>query len=125
MVVETLGRLQTASLQTLTNGLCETTAIDIYLISPHPSTVSTNVKASYHPLSVLSSGMGDAMRTPPPSLHTSFLLPWGGREKKEQERESEREGELDGERKRSKKKASGVVKEHTRLSVFTCLPDEV
>lgn len=40
-VVETPGQLQTASLQTLTNGLCETTAIDIYLTSPHPSTVST------------------------------------------------------------------------------------
>ena len=41
VVVETPGRLQTASLQTLSNGLCETTAIDIYLISPQPSTVST------------------------------------------------------------------------------------
>lgn len=45
MVVQTPGLLcadvQTASLQTLTNGLCETTAIDIYLISPRPSTVST------------------------------------------------------------------------------------
>ena len=33
--------VQTLSLQTLTNGLCETTAIDIYLISPRPSAVST------------------------------------------------------------------------------------
>ena len=30
-----------SKLQTLTNELCETTAIDIYLISPHPTTVST------------------------------------------------------------------------------------
>lgn len=45
MVLQTLGLLcadaQAARLQTLTDGLCETTAIDIYLISPHPSTVST------------------------------------------------------------------------------------
>lgn len=88
MVVETLGRLQTASLQTLTNGLCETTAIDIYLISPHPSTVSTNVKASYHPLSVLSSGMGDAMRTPP---HCTPLFSCPGVDvKRKSKRERER-----------------------------------
>lgn len=45
VVVRTPGLLctgvQTPSLQTLTNGLCETTAIDIYLISPRPSAVST------------------------------------------------------------------------------------
>lgn len=44
VVVQTPGLLcadaRTASSQTLTNGLCETTAIDIYLISPRRSTVS-------------------------------------------------------------------------------------
>lgn len=36
--------VHTASLQTLTNGLCETTAIDIELIFPRLSTVSTTAK---------------------------------------------------------------------------------
>lgn len=44
VVVQTPGLLcadaRTASSQTLSNGLCETTAINIYLISPHRSTVS-------------------------------------------------------------------------------------
>lgn len=44
VVVQTPGLLQTASLQTLTNGLCETTAIDIYLISPQPGAVPTTPK---------------------------------------------------------------------------------
>lgn len=36
--------VHTARLQTLTNGLCETTAIDTELISPRLSTVSTTAR---------------------------------------------------------------------------------
>lgn len=84
--VETLGQLQTASLQTLTNGLCETTAIDIYLISPHPSTVTTLR------LAIILWGFWAQVwvmpwgHPPPHPLHTSFLLPWGGPEKERQRR---------------------------------------
>lgn len=57
-----------------------------FLLTP---ALSRQCRGSYHPLRVLSLGMGDARRNPP-SLHTSFLLPWGKWEK-ERERVKERE----------------------------------
>lgn len=96
VVVWALGPLcadaQTWSSQTLTNGLCETTAIDIYLISPHPSTVSA--MATHHPLSFLflftSLGMGDARG---PLAGLSYRPTHRCRGAEEREGEGERETE--------------------------------
>lgn len=128
VVVQTPGLLcadfQTASLQTLTNGLCETTAIDIYLISPRPSTVSTMSRLAiilwgfcffffFKPRYGWCQG--------PPSLASPKGPPIGAPGRR---RESEKvRGRWRGEK--VKLKASGVVKKHTRLCVFTCLLDEV
>lgn len=111
-----------SELQTLTNELCETTAIDIYLISPHPATVST-VKASHHPLSLFflfpSLAMADA--SPHPSL-TSPRGPLIGAPGQRRERERVK-GRWRGEKVRLK--ASGAAKKHTLLCVFSCLLDEL
>lgn len=97
VVVQTPRLLQTANWQTLTNGLCETTAIDIYLISPHPSIVSTTSSLAII-LRVFASfssarGTGDARRPPP----FTSVLSWrpthlcSGAEEREGEGEREME----------------------------------
>lgn len=130
--MQTLGLLcadvQTASLQTVTNGLCETTAIDINLISPRPSIVSTMSRASHHPLRFLflffePIGTDDAKGLPPPPpLLASPKGPPFGAPGQRREREKVR-ARWRGEK--VKLKAWGIAKKHTLLCVFACLLDEV
>lgn len=111
-----------SKLQTLTNELCETTAIDIYLISPHPTTVSTTSRLAiillnlFFLFSVL--GMGDVSL----ALLTSPKGPPIGAPGQRRERKKVR-GRWRGEKVRLK--ASGIAKKHTLLCVFTCLLDEL
>lgn len=113
---------QTASLQTLTNGLCETTAIDIYLISPCPNTVSTMSRLAII-LQVFCFFFQAQVWVMPgaPSLASPKGPPIGAPGQR-REREKVR-GRWRGEK--VKLKASGIVKKHTLLCVFTCLLDEL
>lgn len=129
VVVQTPGLLcadvQTASLQTETNGLCETTAIDINLISPRPSTVSTMSRASHHPLRFLLLFLFEPIGTDDAKGHSPLASPKGppfGAPGQRREREKVR-ARWRGEK--VKLKARGIVKKHTLLCVFACLLDEV
>lgn len=115
--------------------LRETTAIDIYLISPRPSTVSTWSRlASRHPLKVSfffsSPGRWCQGSPPHPPTHThrpnlslaASKAPPTDAPGQRREREKVRGGRRGEE---VKLKAPSDVKKHTRLCVFTCLLDEV
>lgn len=108
-----------SELQTLTNGLCETTAIDIHLISPRPSTVSTTSRLAIILWVSFFKPRYGWCQGPPRSLllkaHPS--VPQGRGERGR--------WEGDGGAQKVKLKASGIVKKHTLLCVFTCLLDEL
>lgn len=114
--------------------LRETTAIDIYLISPRPSTVSTWSRlASRRPLKgflffvFFFSGkvMPGVPHRPPHRPNLSLAAskaPPTGAPGQRREREKVRGGRRGEE---VKLKAPSDVKKHTRLCVFACLLDEV
>lgn len=109
-----------SELQTLTNGLCETTAIDIYLISPGPSTVSTTSRLAIILCFFFKPRYGRCQGAP--LAHSSWRPTHRCPSAEEREGEGEREM-VRGQKVRLK--ASGIVEKHTLLCVFTCLLDEL
>lgn len=77
-----------------------------FLLTP---VLSRQCRGSYHPLRVLSLGMGDARRNTPPLPFTPLFSCPGVNERKRGRGWKRGRGE------KVKVKASGVVKEHTRL----------
>lgn len=117
-----LRRCSDSELQTLTNGLCETTAIDIYLISPRLSSVSTMSRPAIILWVLVSFFRCRYGWCQGPPLLTSPTGPPIGAPGQRGEREKVR-GRWRGEKVRLK--ASGAVEKHTPLCVFTCLADEL